>query len=583
MKTFFTKENTTYVGHNIRRYDLPAIERLLGITLHPSSRVVDTLSLSWYLFPDRKKSYGLEAFGEDYGTPKPKITDWENLSLDEYIHRCEEDVKINTYLWNSCKKKLKEIYETEEEIWKFLAYLDFKMYCAHLAEKNKWKLDVEYCTNALDKLKTEQQEKFDTLRRVMPKVELRTTRAAPVKQRKKDGELSKKGEEWYALLAELNLPYTTQEVEVVVGYEDGNPASPVQIKDWLYSLGWKPTTFKYKKDKDGNEKQIPQINQEHGKGICDSIKRLYEKEPNLELLDGLSVLNHRIPILEGFLRTRDEEGYVKASVQGLTNTLRFKHSHPLVNLPKPEKAYAEAVRGSLTCPEGYELCGADMASLEDRLKQSFIYPLDPEYVKSMMKDDYDPHLELALTAEKITPAQMQAYKDGTDKSIKPTRDIFKNGNYACQYGAFPPRLVLTCDISLEEAKQVFEAYWKKNWAIKEISKQQEVKKLEDGTMWLKNPINGFYYSLRSDKDRFSTLVQGTASYVFDIWVKEVLTKTERLIGQFHDEIILLVKEGYRKEISEFLDLTIKRTNDRLKLNRELGIGIQYGKVYSQIH
>jgi DNA polymerase I-like protein with 3'-5' exonuclease and polymerase domains len=267
----------------------------------------------------------------------------------------------------------------------------------------------------------------------------------------------------------------------------------------------------------------------------------------------------------------------------ITDTLKPKSKHKTaVNLPKVEKPYAESIRGVLIARDGYELCGADMSSLEDRLKQHFIYPYDPEYVKEMSSDDYDPHLSLALLAGSISYAAMEAYKAGTDKSIKPIRDIFKNGNYACQYGAGPPRLAITANISLKEAEKVHAAYWKKNWAIKEVAKEQRVKRVR-GQMWLLNPINGFYYSLRTEKDIFSTLVQGTADYVFNVWIKFIRSKRSQLTAQFHDEVVLEIKQGSRDKALKLLSWAIKATNDKLKLNRELAIGIQFGNRYSEIH
>ena len=50
-----------------------------------------------------------------------------------------------------------------------------------------------------------------------------------------------------------------------------------------------------------------------------------------------------------------------------------------------------------------------------------------------------------------------------------------------------------------------------------------------------------WYSLRFDKDRFSTLNQGTGAYCFDTWVKYILSKRPQLTGQFHDEVILEIK------------------------------------------
>lgn len=577
------------IGHNITRWDIPVLERLLDIKI--TAKLIDTLALSWYLYPDRFQ-HGLEQWGEYFGIPKPFILDWESQTQEEYEHRCKEDVKINVRLWRQMYQYLLDLYGSDKELWKLLDYLALKMHCAFLQEKSKWKLDVENVQLSLDELQAIQTEKKVALSAAMPMVPVIVEKTKPKRYINKNGDFTKMGMEWIALLNEHNLPPDHEgPVEVTKGFEEGNPSSPEQLKSWLFSLGWEPQTFKDTKNKLGEAKRIPQINLEHGKGICPSIKKLYEVEPNLELLEGLSVLQHRIGILKGFLRDQ-EDGWIKARINGLTNTLRFQHT-TVVNLPKADKLYASAIRASLVAEDGMELCGSDMSSLEDRIKQHFIYPHDPDYVNEMLHEDYDPHLSLALSAGAVTLEQVQAYVTGEDKkTIKSIRDIFKNGNYACQYGAGVSRLAITAAISHEEAAKVHAAYWKKNWAIKQVASEQKVKTVND-QMWLLNPISHIWYSLRYEKDIFSTLVQGTASYVFDLWVQNILAEREQLTGQFHDEIIICVKEGYSRynaetkkwegPIVDFLRRMIGKTNEQLKLNRELDIDVQFGKKYSDIH
>jgi len=569
------------VGHNIIRFDIPTLERILNIQI--KAKLVDTLALSWYLYPDRPQ-HGLEGWGEELGIEKPPIIEWDNPEMiDEYIHRCKEDVKINTKLWKKMYAYLLQIYDDEPTIWKFIAYLSFKMDCAREQERSKWKLDIERCSAAVKELEDKQAEVFQKLIVVMPKVPVTVKKTKPAKPFKKDGSYSSHGANWFKLLRDNNLPEDYDDVvEVVNGYIDGNPGSHIQIKKWLYGCGWVPETFKYDRDKEtGVTRKIPQINLEHGAGICPSVSKLYEKYPDLEWIEGMGVVAHRKSLLSGFLENMDNDGYTQAQIAGLTNTLRFKHK-TVVNLPKVGKPYGDVIRGVLLASTGCELCGSDMSSLEDRLKQHYIYPYDPDYVNEMLADDYDPHLSLAVLAKEVTEDQMAKYKSGEDKSIKPIRDIFKNGNYACQYGAGPPRLALTANIPIQKAEQVWNTYWKKNWAIKEVAKNQTVKKVK-GQMWLKNPINGFFYSLRFEKDIFSTLVQGSASYVFDLWVKEFRKERPQLTAQFHDEVVLCVKKGFREKCTALLQNAIKRVNDKLKLNRELAIDVQYGDNYAQIH
>ena len=39
--------------------------------------------------------HGLKAFGVRLGILKPEVEDWVNQPIEVYLHRCEEDVKIN--------------------------------------------------------------------------------------------------------------------------------------------------------------------------------------------------------------------------------------------------------------------------------------------------------------------------------------------------------------------------------------------------------------------------------------------------------------------------------------------------------
>ena len=407
MRKFFSNADVL-IGHNIIRFDVPVVEKLLGIKI--KARLVDTLAISWYLEPKRVR-HGLEYYGEDFGIPKPVVTDWDGLTTEEYIHRCEEDVKINTMLWEKQWKQLLRLYGSEEEAWRFIDYLTFKMDCALEQEVRKWRLDVPRATKVLGELTTVREDKVTELASVMPKVPVVSKKTRPKKPFKQDGSWSAAGTNWFNLLLENNLADDYDGVvEVVTGYKEPNPGSVPQLKAWLNSFGWIPETFEFKRNKEtGDVRKIPQINLKHGGGVCPSIKKLFDVEPKLQVLEGLSILTHRISILNGFLENVDEDGNIQARIQGLTNTLRFKHQ-VVVNLPGVDKPYGVDIRGCLIAPEGYELLGSDMCSLEDRTKQGFMKEYDPKYVEEMSAVDFDPHTGLAVFAGEITKEEEEFFK-----------------------------------------------------------------------------------------------------------------------------------------------------------------------------
>ena len=584
MRKFFT-EAEVLVGHNIIRYDIPLVEKLLGIEV--KAKLVDTLALSWYLNHDRPR-HGLEGYGEQYGVPKPKIDDWNNLTPEEYRHRCEEDVKINVRLYKELTSQLQWLYKDETERDRFVQYLSFKMDCARQQEALKWKLDVAKAQFHYDELLRLKDEKTEQLAEAMPRNKVYKKIEKPKRLTKADGSLTVYGERWYALLRAGGHPPTTEEpIQVLDKEERANPSSHSQIKEWLRSLGWEPATFNYSMKEVFNKKTGTTEMVEHkveqvrdGSELCDSVKLLIDRHPAVGLLDGLSVINHRLSVFKGFLECH-RDGWLKAEIAGFTNTLRFKHAKPLVNLPGVDKPWGKEIRGCLTAPEGYTLCGADMTSLEDTTKRHYMQPLDPDYVAEMSREGFDPHLDLAKHAGAITQADIDKHNLG-EVNLKALRKNYKVVNYSATYGVGATKLSRTTGLSVKEAKKLLDAFWDRNWAITKLVGGMEPRDKE-GKTWLRNPVSGFYHSLRSDKDKFSTLNQSTGVYCFDSWVALCRKNGVKTIGQFHDEIIALVSKGDEQHTQQVMEQAIETLNTQLNLNVPLGIDAQFGENYAEIH
>ena len=344
------------------------------------------------------------------------------------------------------------------EILRFIRYTSFKMDCLRQQEENPLVIDMEKARRHYNELEVIKAEKTEALAKVMPFVPTCTYKNKPKVLYKKDGSLSAHGEAWYTLLKEQHLPSTTDgPVTVISGHNAGNPNSPSQVKEWLYSLGWKPCTYKYDRNKvTGEEKKIEQVRysspSDPRKGqLTDSVLKLRGVEQGVEILEGLTVAGHRKGIFKALLENAevtdcdycdgmgqflDEEacdgeraaigcpsgwclkcggigkskvGRVVASAGGFTNTLRLKHRSPIVNLPKVGSPWGEEIRGCIIAPKGYTVCGADVVSLEDNTKRHYMKPLDPAYVESMDVEGFDPHMKLLVIAGKITEDDYDFY------------------------------------------------------------------------------------------------------------------------------------------------------------------------------
>lgn len=478
-----------------------------------------------------------------------------------------------------------------EEILRFIRYLSWKMDCLQEQEANPLKIDRAKATLHMNQLEAIVQEKKEELRKAMPKVPIMAYYNKPKNLYKKDGSLSAHGVKWFDTLKRLGLPETSVgPVGEIIEYEDGNPNSDPQIKEWLFSLGWSPCTQKFVRNKEtGEEKQIPQVryfsqNDPRKGELTDSVKALIEKEPALQALDGLTVAKHRLGIFKAFLEHSDEEGYCAATAGGFTNTLRLQHRNPFVNMPKAdgEVAWGKEIRGCIIAPEGYEMCGSDVVSLEATTKRHFMFPHDPDYADAMGQDGFDEHCDLAIHAGALSKEDYEQ-KGAKHPDIKPIRKQYKATNYSAIYGVGKTKLARELFISVSKAALLLEAYWDRNWAIKKVAEEQYVKTLADGTLWLKNPVSGFYYSLRYDKDRFSTLNQGTGVFIFDSWLMRVRRKGLVVNGQMHDEIFFYCKPEDKDTVKEKLNVAMEEVNKSLSLNVKVKVDIQFGGNYASVH
>ena len=476
------------------------------------------------------------------------------------------------------------------DILRFIRYLSFKFDCLKEQEENPLYIDVEKAQRHYNELEKIKEEKTVALAKVMPQRPIEKYRNKPKVMRTKDGSLSKLGEAWYQLLKGMYLPSTTEgPVTVVEGWEDGNPNSPSQVKEWLYSMGWKPCTYKYDRNKiTGEEKKIEQVRysspSDPRKGqLTDSVLKLKAKEKGVEELEGLTVATHRMSIFKALLENANTEGRVVASAGGFTNTLRLKHRSPIVNLPKVGSPWGEEIRGCIIAPKGYTVCGADVSSLESCTKRHYMWDYDPDYVTEMSKGGFDEHLDLAKHAGEVTQGQIDLYNEGKAPELKAVRNVFKPANYAGVYGVRELTLSRQTGMGVQRCKELLDAYWQRNWSVLKIAKAQYIKTLKDGSKWLKNPVSGFYYSLRYEKDAFSTLNQGTGVFVFDLWTMKCRDKGAVFSLQMHDEHLSYVKIGNEHKQKQLLEEAMKEVNDMLKLNVEITSDIQFGESYSHVH
>jgi hypothetical protein len=618
--------NNVIAIHNGVQFDVPLAEKVLGIKV--KAEIIDTLAVAWYIDCNRGKmgkKYGLAYYGEDFGVHKPEVEDWIGLTYEEYKHRCEEDVKITIKTWEFLLKKLRSVYDSDGDIVRIIRYLNFIMLCARKQEEQKIKADIEKTKSNLAHFEQLKAEKFDQLKLAMPKVPKIVLRNKPKKLYNQKGDLTVLGEKWFNLLESGGYPQDWSEpVEVIVDNEEANPNSVDQKKAWLYSLGWKPTTFKHNRNKEtGEVKKVEQIMTEE-KELCPSVLKLKDKEPAIELLDGLTVLSHRIGLLKGILKNADENGYIVQGLSQLAVTLRWQHS-VIVNFPrytgKGDVRDGRWIRECIIAGIRKKIVQSDLSGIESRTSDHYTFHINPDRIKKTKEKYFDPHTEIAVASNLMTPdeeiwfkwtKENKDRKEAGEEPLSPETfgtpsDVFhllqnlegdeakklmdrlkmarskgKTTNYASLYLVGANTLSRNLEISKKEAQNLIDGYWKINYAVKKFSESLTVKKV-NGENWILNPINKFWYNLRNEKDRFSVVNQSSAVYCFNMWVYNVSKFGIFPNIQNHDDLALVCDESKTEEYKGILEKAMENLNKQLKLNIEIACEIQVGDNLAETH
>ena len=620
VKKVFENPNNTIVGHNFFMFDVPALEKIFK-DINIQATILDSLLVAWYIEPNRikeGKKYGLGNYNEEFGIKKPDIESWTDLSFEEYANRVTEDCKINTNLWVKHLSMLRELYENDDDrIKSLLKFLMTKGKVYKMHQDNPLTLNVEQCEKNLLLFDEMIKERVDKLKTVMPKISVDIIRTKPKSIHKANGELSVAGERWMKLIKGCNLKDDYDgEIKEVLKYEDANPQSPVQVKDWLFSLGWIPEIFNETKNTKGELKKIPQTKDKE-KNLCKSIIKLSEAIPEIRELTDLSLLQHRRGYFTGFMRDKIRGNKIVADIGGFTNTLRIRH-RILVNLIKPSAPYGEYVRSLLTPPEGEVMIGADVSALESITRNNFVYDIDRKFVEDQSHPFYDPHLEICEIAGLMSEAEVYFYKWWKEKRKNPNitleelgkvpedfqfildsyktdeekiefhdkldkkRHSGKQTNYRSMYGVGKDKLAKELKITTKESSKLIDAYWIKNKCVRTFSESCETKTV-GGQLWVKNPLNTYYYSLRSEKDIFSTINQGTGDYIFTLWQHNLMNMGVKLYAGFHDEIVTCCKPEDCEVVIVKLKRAMELVNKQLKLKVPVGIDYKIGSTYAEVH
>lgn len=365
------------VGHNICKFDIPVLKKLIGrdFTFDPRDCVIDTLvyaRLVWSNIKDLDMglirsgrlpkdlfgSHSLKAYGyrmrELKGTYGEQEEAWDSFSEEMYKY-CKQDVVVTKMLFDKLMGKGYpwEAVQLEHDI----AWVMAKQ------ERNGFVFNRDKAVVLYSELAGRRDELTKELQDSVPPL------LTGYKVYKRDN--AKRG-----IKAGVQYPV----------YETFNPNSRQQIAKVLIEQGWEPQEV--------TDTGLPKVDEETLK----TAKDIPMTSKILELL----LLNKRIgQLAEGSnawlkLMKEDPDGYIR--IHGSVNpngavTGRATHSYPNVaQVPANRAPYGKLCRELFTVPQGWYEAGIDASGLELRCLGHFLSPYDEgAYVKEILSGDIHTH------------------------------------------------------------------------------------------------------------------------------------------------------------------------------------------------
>lgn len=358
-------------------------------------------------------------------------------------------------------------------------------------------------------------------------------------------------------------------------FEEVNLGSPEQLKDTLLSLGWKPTEWNYKKDKEGRAvyegkekvKTSPKLTEDSydtlTSGIGPSIAKYLKA-------------SHRLSLVRGIYESVDRQtGLVHANMNTLaTPTARMRHKKPIVNIPKadPSVFYGKEMRSLFVARTGRVMVGWDASGLEARVFGHFLN--DEALIHELINGDFHTLLWDVVTEEFVS-----------------SRSIMKNVEYAYLYGAQDPKLGQTADRRPNgmSAKQVGAEIRKRiETKIPAIGDLVTKVKSQAKKGWLPG-IDGRKIFVRSEHSALNSLFQSTGSIavktavcILDDKVKENRWDVLPWVV-YHDEVQADSHPDCAELYGEAAVQSVRQAGEVLKLNIALDAEYKVGLNWASTH
>ena len=527
---------TEIIGHNILGYDVPVLERLLGLDF-TGIKLTDTLVMSRLFNPTRDGGHSLKAWGERLGNLKGDFTDFYTYS-DEMLEYCINDVAVNvkayTRLMVESKGFSPESIQLEMEVHSIISE----------QVSNGWLLDEKKAFMLLAELKEKMIEAEDKVRERFTPLPVWVEKNYPKNPTKKDGTEA-------AIMAkhrDKGYHYDDSFSYGVFEYPIFNLGSRQQIGRYLIHYGWTPKEF--------TETGKPKVDEKVLEGV---------DIPEAVLIKDFLLLQKRVGMVLSWVESVGNDGRVHGYVNPIgAQTNRMSHSSPNVaQVPAAYSLYGKECRECWIVPEGYKLVGCDASGLELRMLAHYLK--DDDYTYQVLDGD--------IHTYNMNMAGLSS------------RDQAKTFIYAFLYGGGDAKIGDIVGGSSKQGKQIKRTFFNSIPAletlitqVKRASNRGFLRGLDGRKIWVKSEHSAPNYLLQSA----GAIVMKQALVLLYRAAKEE-NLDFKLIGNIHDEFELEVKEGQEHIIARMAEDSIRQAGIYLKMNCPLDAEAKIGDNWYQCH
>jgi DNA polymerase-1 len=565
------------VGHNVIKFDIPALKKLYGFS-PPLVKVVDTLVLSRCIFSDLRNedfgrnnfdpklvgSHSLKAWGHRMGKATKLTYGEEDGAFDHYNEEmkkyCERDCIVTQMLYDYLIK--------QEPSNQMIAIEHWFAFIISQQERHGFSFDLDKADRLTAKLTSIRAELKDELQQmVAPKVEEMKSPAGWVLQLdREDGVEIIKAETKVKLkemLKARGLKQTLLKEAVKSGNKQKttlfNPGSRQQIASALADLGY----------------ELPVEPDATTPKVDEGVLKKIDHPIAQKLLDYLLVQKRLGQLAEG------EQAWLKLAkngrIHGSVNTNgavtgRCTHSNPNVaQVPACRVPYGEECRGLFGAGVGKKLVGCDASGLELRMLAHYLAFYDGgEYGKIVTEGD-------------IHTANQQAA--GLE-----TRDQAKTFIYAFLYGAGDAKIGDIVGGTARDGQMLKRKFLSNLPALKRL--QQDIKrKVENGGALM--GLDGRLLRIRSSHAALNMLLQSAGAVCMKVALIQLyhaLGKSKwqhgreyAFVANIHDEFQAEVIPQHAEDFGKLAVKAIRVAGKELKLNVQLDGEYKVGTTWAETH